>query len=404
MPTSPGHLPRLAVIGVTGYASIYLVLLRDALRKRMITLNAAVIINAEEVPEIVAELTASGTTIYPDADTFFARECGRIDLCLMPVGIQWHARLTIAALNAGMNVLVEKPLAGSLADIARIRHAETETGRWVAVGFQDFYSPDVRRFKTQLLEGIIGRLESVHMIGLWPRPRFYFARNNWAGRIQADGAAVLDSPLNNAFGHFINLSLYFAGPSLDESAGVRINSAELHRAHRIEMFDTAVVDATTESGTRLWFGVSHASGTNRDPEFYLQGSAGRVEWWHDKHYVVFDRAGERREFPLATSADSRLRMLASVVNRLTNPEATICTTAIAEKHTRFIEAVQDAGSVKEFPGSLVEWIPESRYNSEYPLVRGLAEKMDLALRGVSPFLPSSAAADSARIELQLSRS
>ncbi len=382
MPSLTGSLPRVAVIGVTGYGSIYLLLLRDALRKKLLTLNAAVIINQQEVPEVVAELKAGGTTIYPDTETFFAREAGRIDLCLIPVGIQWHARLTIAALHSGMNVLVEKPLAGSLADITGIRRAEAETGRWVAVGFQDLYSLEARRFKTQLLDGLIGKLESIRMIGLWPRPRAYFTRNRWAGRIEADGAAVLDSPLNNAFAHFINLSLYFAGPA-GESADVRLDSVELHRAHRIEMFDTALVNGTTSAGTRLWFGVSHASGTTRDPEFYFQGSSGRVEWWHDKRYIVTDPSGRRQEFPLSTSDDARLLMLASVLKRLSDPAAFICTTALAEKHTRFIEAVQQSGPVHEFSESSIDWIPESYYHSECPRVHGLAEKIDRALQSAA---------------------
>lgn len=398
MPSLSGTLPRVAVIGVTGYGSIYLMLLRDALRRKIITLNAAVIINPQEVPKIVAELKAGGTAVYSDADTFFAREAGRIDLCLIPVGIQWHARLTIAALQSGMNVLVEKPLAGSLTDIAAIRRAETETGHWVAVGFQDLYSLEARRFKTQLLDGIIGKLESIRMIGLWPRPRAYFARNRWAGRIQADGAAVLDSPLNNAFAHFVNLSLYFAGPAPDESADVRIDSVELHRAHRIEMFDTALVNGTTAAGTRLWFGVSHASGTTRDPEFYLQGSTGRVEWWHDKHYIVSDNEGRQQEFPLSTSDDARVRMFASVLKRLTDPTAFICTTAIAEKHTRLIESVQQAGPVHEFPGASIDWIPETYYHSECPRAHGLAENMDRALQHAAfPSVGPSAAVHAGQI-------
>lgn len=380
MPSLSGSLPRVAVIGVTGYGAIYLQLLRDALRKKIITLNAAVIINQQEIPEVVSELKSGGTTLYADAAAFFAHEAGRIDLCLIPVGIQWHARLTIAALHSGMNVLVEKPLAGSLADIAAIRRAEAETGRWVAVGFQDLYSLEARRFKTQLLEGLIGKLESIRMIGLWPRPRAYFTRNQWAGRIQADGAAVLDSPLNNAFAHFINLSLYFAGPAAGESADVHLDSVELHRAHRIEMFDTAIVNGTTATGTKLWFGVSHASGTTRDPEFYFQGSTGRVEWWHDKHYIVFDHEGRRQEFPLSTSDNARLLMLASVLKRLTDPSAFICTTALAEKHTRFIEAVQQSGPVHEFAEASIDWVPESYYHSECPKVHGLAEKMNRALQ------------------------
>ncbi|MEZ0216945.1 MAG: Gfo/Idh/MocA family protein [Rariglobus sp.] len=397
MPTPNGcSLPRLALIGVSGYGGIYLKLLREALRRKTVRLVAAVIINPQDVPEIVAELKAGGTAIYADANTFFTQEAGRIDLCLIPVGIQWHARLTIAALQSGMNVLVEKPLAGSVADTAAIRRAEKESGRWVAVGFQDLYSLESHWLKTQLIAGVIGKLESIRMIGQWPRPRSYFARNHWAGRIQADGAAVLDSPLNNAFAHFVNLAMYFAGDSVNESADIRLKSVELYRAHHIETFDTAIVSGATDGGTAVWFGVSHASGITREPEIYLQGSAGRAEWWHEQRCVVVDSAGRRQVFPLPSTDDSRQLMFAAVVARLTDPAAFVCTTEIAEKHTRLIETIHQSGPVREFPASSIDWVLDPHTKSEIPLVNDLSEELNAALlRGgslaksvssLSPFL------------------
>ncbi len=293
MPSPNGsRLPRVALIGVSGYGSIYLQLIREALNQGTMRLTAAVVINPDQVPDIVAELRAKGTVIYGSSEEFYTREAGRIDLCLIPTGIQWHARLTIAALQAGMNVLVEKPLCGSVADCAAIRRAETEAGRWVAVGFQDIYAIEAQWLKAQILGGAIGELREVRMLGLWPRPRAYFARTGWAGRREADGAAVLDSPLNNAFAHFINLGLYFAGRETSASASVTVDSAELLRAHRIEMFDTALVLGHSPEGVRFWFGVSHAIAQNRQPEIYLHGSTGRAEWWHEQRCVVLDTDGD----------------------------------------------------------------------------------------------------------------
>jgi predicted dehydrogenase len=283
-----------------------------------------------------------------------------------------------------MNVLVEKPLAGSVADTAAIRRAEKESGRWVAVGFQDLYSLESHWLKTQLLAGSIGKIESIRMIGQWPRSRSYFARNHWAGRLEADGAAVLDSPLNNAFAHFVNLSLFFAGGSAHESADIRLKSVELYRAHHIETFDTAIVSGATDGGIELWFGVSHASGINREPEIYLQGSRGRAEWWHEQRCIVVDTAGHRQVFPLPSTDDSRQLMFSAVLARLNDPAAFVCNTEIAEKHTRFIEAIHQAGPVREFPAAAIDWIADPHTQSEIPLVNDLAEYLnDALLRGGS---------------------
>ncbi len=379
MPSTPGSRPpRVALIGVSGYGGIYLQLVRESLARREISLVAAVVINREQVPEIVAELRSAGAAIYASTEEFLSHESGRVDLCLIPVGIQWHARLTVAALRAGMNVLVEKPLAGSVEDVAAIRRAESEAGRWVAVGFQDLYALEARWLKTRLLEGAIGRIQEVRMLGLWPRPRAYFSRNHWAGRVTADGAAVLDSPLNNAFAHFVNLCLFFAGPSEQESASAQVESAELFRAHDIEMFDTAVVRASAPGGPRFWFGVSHATAETRQPEISILGSEGSAEWWHEQRCVILDTAGHRQVFPLPSTEESRQLMFSAVVARLSDPSAFVCTTAVAEQHTRLIEGVQRAAGVRAFDATSVDWTPDLSTRSEIPSVRGLAEALDRA--------------------------
>jgi predicted dehydrogenase len=399
MPSSSGtRLPRVALIGVTGYGTIYVQLVREALARKAIQLVAAVVINANEIPDLVAELKGYGATIYTNSEDFFAREAGRVDLCGIPVGIQWHARLTIAALRAGMNVLVEKPLAGSVADAEAIRKAEAATGRFVAIGFQDLYPLEARWLKNQLLGGVIGRIEDIRMIGLWPRARSYFSRNHWAGRATADGASVLDSPLNNAFAHFVNLSLFFAGPSACESAQVTIESAELFRAHEIEMFDTAVVRGSSDSGTRFWFGVSHAIEETRQPEISIRGSAGRAEWWHEQRCVIVDGAGHRRVFPLPSTEECRQLMFAAVLARLADLSTFVCTTAIAEAHTRLVEALHQAGEVQRFPASSIEWKNDPSLRSEIPCVRDLAANLGrsfsegTALSSNPPFAANLAAA------------
>lgn len=380
LPTLGQGLPRIALIGATGYGAIYLQLIREALQRKEIVFSAAVIINQDKVPDLVAGLKASGTVIYESAAEFFAREKGQIDLCLVPTGIQWHARLTISALQAGMNVLVEKPLAGSIADAQAIRNAEAATGHWVAVGFQDIYTLEARWIKNQLLAGVIGELRDISMLGLWPRSRAYFERTTWAGRAAADGAAVLDSPLNNAFAHFVNLALFFAGETAAESARVRIDSAELFRAHQIEMFDTAVVRGTTDSGARCWFGVSHTIANPRQPEIVLEGTAGRIEWWHEQRCTVLHSDGRSQVFPLPSSDHARMLMFETMLARLRDPQALVCTTSIAEKHTRLIEELQQAGPISQFPAASIDWKHDAESGSEIPVVQGLADALGVAFK------------------------
>lgn len=383
MTSTPSSRPRVALIGVSGYARIYLALARAAHARGEIDLCAAVIINPAEEAVIEAELRARGTVIYRDYEAMLRAETGRLDLCLIPTGIPWHARMTLAALRAGAHVLVEKPLAGSLAEVAAIRAAEKSTGRFVAVGFQDLYSPVNRWLKEQLCAGVIGPIQAVRFIGLWPRPAAYFTRNPWAGRLHADGTQVLDSPLNNAFAHFVNLCLYFAGPTVAESAQVRIESAELLRAHAIESFDTSVVRARSPEGIAFWFGATHTCREVVEPEIYLEGRTGRVEWKHERSCIIHHADGRREERVLPDSSANRQSMFDAVLAKLRAPDTFVCTTALADRHTAFVEAVHAATPVQAVPPELISWQAPAGGAAPVPVVNGLETALRRALAAQS---------------------
>ncbi len=371
--------PRVALIGVSGYARIYLALARAAHDRGEIDLRAVVIINPAEEEANESALRQRGCVIYRDYEEMLRRESGRLDLCLIPTGIPWHSRMTLAALRAGANVLVEKPLAGSLTEVAAIREAERTSGLFVAVGFQDIYSPVNRWLKQQLCAGAIGRLHTVRFIGLWPRPAGYFTRNPWAGRLHAEGTAVLDSPLNNAFAHFVNLSLYFAGTTPDSSADARIESAELLRANAIESFDTSVVRARSPEGVAFWFGATHTCREVHEPEIYLEGSTGRVEWKHEGNCVLSRADGPPEVRAIPDSTANRQSMFDAVLSKLRQPETIVCSTALAECHTRFVEAVHAAAKVQAVPAGFISWHQPSPGAAAIPVVNGLEEAITRAL-------------------------
>ncbi len=378
MTHSSSPRPRVALIGVSGYAQIYLALALAAQERGGIDLCAAVIINPAEEAAAEADLRARGCVIYRDHEMMLQAEGGRLDLCLIPTGIPWHARMTLAALRTGAHVLVEKPLAGSLAEVAAIRAAERATGKFVAVGFQDLYSPVNRWLKEQLCAGIIGEIQTVRFLGLWPRPASYFTRNPWAGRLHADGTPVLDSPLNNAFAHFVTLGLYFAGPSAPEAAQVRIESAELLRAHAIESFDTAVVRARSPEGIAFWFGATHTCREVGEPEIYIEGSRGRVEWKHERNCVVHHADGRREEHALPDSSVNRQAMFDAVLAKIRQPDTFICTTALADRHTAFVEAVHASSPVTPVPPELISWQNPDNGTAPVPVVNGLAAALTRA--------------------------
>ena len=368
--TAPSQPARLAIIGVSGYGSIHLQLARESRQRGEAVITAAAIINPEQEAANIAELSGHGTEIFADYTAMLRAHAGRIDLCLIPTGIHWHARMTIAALEAGANVLVEKPLAGSLAEVEAVREAERRTGRFVAVGFQDYYEPGTIWLKEELDRGVIGDIRSVRFLGVWPRTRGYFTRNDWAGRLRVDGMPVMDSPLNNAFAHFVMLSLFFVG-----GQGLELEGAELMRAHAIESFDTAVVRSRTSSGVKLWFGTSHACAETVEPEIVITGSRGQAAWRYESEawWRAADGAPGRR--PVLDLTGARRAMFAAALARLRDPGVRICTSELAGRHTALIEAIHRQGRIGVVPSADVTWSGANGTTTQVPDIRGLGEAL-----------------------------
>lgn len=375
VPPQPAPV-AVGLIGVSGYARVYLRLAREFQEQGWLTLAAATIINPGEEATIVSELQAAGTRVYGCHREMLAREQGKLQACLIPTGIPWHARMTVAALEAGLDVLVEKPLAGCLADAQLVRAAERTTGRFVAVGFQDLYADATETLKQQLCDGLIGQLQSARVIGVWPRDAAYYQRNVWSGRLQAQQAAVNDSPLQNGLAHFVHLALFLTGAQPREAARAELLDAELWRAHPIESFDTAVTRARTPAGVQLWFGVSHAASERRDVLLRLEGTGGTVEWHHEGRQVTIRRDGHVESRTLPPLLETRRSMLAKFLRRRQDSGQLIADSAMAEHHVRFIDDLHRLTPIRAVPAP---WLETVRHEGKvFTNIRGINTALESA--------------------------
>ena len=290
------HRPRIALVGVTGYGGVHFSKLRALADQGLCDFTAAAVVNPEH-PAAAAPLAwlgERGAAVYPTAESLFAAEAGRLDLVTLPVGIAAHEPLVKAALDAGANVLVEKPAAGCTAAVDRMIAAErAATPFRVFVGFQHVSAPEVGEIKRRIASGELGRPRGIVVTGLWPRNDAYYARNAWAGHQAApDGTPIRDSPANNAFAHYLNLALLFA--SMDPAMPARPLSVDgaLWRARPdIDSFDTCMVRFATDSGASIALCLSHAAKASESPRIRVECERGTVLWTHEGPWEIRDSAG-----------------------------------------------------------------------------------------------------------------
>ena len=257
---------RIALVGVSGFGNVHYEDIMRACKAGRADIICATVINQQEEPAKCAALRSMGCTVFDDAAEMFQSFMGKVDLCFLPVGIGFHAPMTIAALENGMNVVLEKPLTATVQEADAIIDASKRTRRFVAIAYQHMYQPQIKSIKQAIISGEIGALKTVRGIGLWPRGKAYYARNNWAGKLRTESGWVLDSPVNNALAHYMNMVCYFGGETLDGMAQINSLQAGLYRANpEIENFDTGFIGMTTPAGVKLLFVTSHAPQSTLDP-------------------------------------------------------------------------------------------------------------------------------------------
>ena len=105
---------------------------------------------------------------YEDAERMFAEE--RLDLVSIVAPTSLHLRVTLAALSAGANVLVEKPIAATREEARTMIDAAADAGRMLTVGHIERFNPVVRELRRRLHAGELGRIFQISATRLGPFP------------------------------------------------------------------------------------------------------------------------------------------------------------------------------------------------------------------------------------------
>lgn len=113
-----------------------------------------------------------------------------------------HAEMTLAALAAGKHVLVEKPMATTLADAERVVAAAERSGLYVGVGLELHVSKQWARIRSLIEDGAIGRVRYANLT-LFRRP-FRPGAGNWRRTSAQVGSWILEEPI-----HYIDLLLWY---------------------------------------------------------------------------------------------------------------------------------------------------------------------------------------------------
>jgi predicted dehydrogenase len=196
-----------------------------------------------------------------------------IDAVLIATPPRTHHSLASAALRAGKHVLVEKPLARTVAEAADLIEIAEASGRVLMPGHTFLYSPPVNKVRDLIREGALGEV--------------YFVTSSRMnlGKYQPDGVICDLAP------HDLSILLYLIDrPIVQVSASAR----SIFREHNPEV---AFITLTFEGGVTANVQISWLA-PRKVREMVIVGSKRMVQYDDtaaDESVRIFDRGMEFKE-------------------------------------------------------------------------------------------------------------
>jgi predicted dehydrogenase len=204
-----------------------------------------------------------GVDWSPTLDELLARD--DIDAIAVTTPSGFHARIALAAVRAGKHVIVEKPLALSVADADELIAAGRAANRLIAAVSQRRFEPAIQAVKAAVDSGALGRIALIIAESLNYRPQSYYDSAEWRGTRALDGGVLMNQAI-----HEIDLVCWLGGPV----ASVAAHIATL--GHEMESEDTATVSVRFAGGGLGEIVATTCATPGFEQEVRIYGSAGHI--------------------------------------------------------------------------------------------------------------------------------
>jgi scyllo-inositol 2-dehydrogenase (NADP+) len=225
-----------------------------------------------------------GAQVVPDVETVWESAADH-DLVVVAAPNRMHVPLGLAALEAGLPVVIDKPLAPSVADARRLEASARERGLMLAAFHNRRWDGDMLTLRRLLREDALGqvfRFES--RFERWrPTPKAA-AWREVAGREEAGGV------LFDLGSHLIDQALLLFGRPHGVYAEVEL------RRPGVQVDDDSFVALAHRDGVRSHLWMSQAAAQEGPRMRALGSQAGYTKWGLDVQEAAL-KAGERPGTP-----------------------------------------------------------------------------------------------------------
>jgi len=217
-------------------------------------------------PDKLADYAAKGVQVFGDALELIRSKT--VDAVIIATPHYQHTTLGIAAFEAGLHLMVEKPISAHKADAERLIAAHQKNPKLVFGGmFQLRVEPRYEKIRALIRNGDLGEIVRVNWVNTdWFRGEAYYASSAWRATWKGEGGGVL---LNQCL-HNLDVLQWLLGMP------VRVRGfCQLGRFHQIEVEDnvTAYLEWPNRATGVFVSSTGEAPGANR---FEIVGTRGTL--------------------------------------------------------------------------------------------------------------------------------
>jgi len=281
-------------------------------------------------PDKLPEYEAKGLKTFDSGEALIGS--GEIDALIVATPHFQHTTLGIAALEAGLHVMVEKPISAHKADAERLIAAANARPELTFSGmFQMRVEPRYQKLRKLVRDGELGDLIRVIWIMTdWFRAEAYYQSSDWRATWKGEGGGVL---LNQCLHQLDALQWIVGMPSKVQS------HVGIGRHHDIEVEDDVTCYMEYANGANGAFITStgETPGSNR---FEIAGTKGRALLENDRLIVTRNEVASDEwsrtskigfkqpestveEIPIPGADNAHAQLIANFVNAILDGEALI---------------------------------------------------------------------------------
>ncbi len=195
-----------------------------------------------------------------------------------------HTVVSEFALNNGINVICEKPMAINYEDACRVAELAERKKLKYSINFQCRFNDSSKQVKTLIDSGKLGKVLGARAILTWDRSDEYYSSSDWKGTWDKEGGGLII----NQMIHTLDIANWFI-----DSEIVDVQANLSNRAHKsIEVEDTAEGLVKYANGVTLTFYGTNNYCCNEAIEIRLLCENGRVVLDYESATVTFNGGEE----------------------------------------------------------------------------------------------------------------